>query len=166
MLWFCPEVLDIWTAEVFSPQGFKLLVLYVFSLQVKTIKVSNVSLGASEQDLKEFFSFSGDIEYVEMQSHDERSQIAFVTFKDPQGAETAVLLSVIFLTLIISWYMSIKYGYLWINKVSRALDQFVLDHHPKHHIFIIESSGLRTTTLFVIIQKASPLDDAFSFLAR
>ncbi|CAK8561724.1 unnamed protein product [Lathyrus sativus] len=62
-------------------------------MSVKTIKVSNVSLGASEQDLKEFFSFSGDIEYVEMQSHDERSQIAFVTFKDPQGAETAVLLS-------------------------------------------------------------------------
>lgn len=31
-----------------------------------TVKVSNVSLGASEQDLKEFFSFSGDIEYVEM----------------------------------------------------------------------------------------------------
>lgn len=29
--------------------------------------VSNVSLGASEQDIKEFFSFSGEIEYVEMQ---------------------------------------------------------------------------------------------------
>jgi RNA recognition motif-containing protein len=53
-------------AEVGSPQSFKLLMLLVFSLQIKTIKVSNVSLGASEQDLKEFFSFSGDIEYVEM----------------------------------------------------------------------------------------------------
>lgn len=31
------------------------------------MKVSNVSLGASERDIKEFFSFSGDIEYVEMQ---------------------------------------------------------------------------------------------------
>lgn len=30
------------------------------------MKVSNASLGASEQDIKEFFSFSGDIEYVEM----------------------------------------------------------------------------------------------------
>lgn len=30
------------------------------------MKVSNVSLGALEQDIKEFFSFSGDIEYVEM----------------------------------------------------------------------------------------------------
>jgi len=31
------------------------------------VKVSNVSLGASERDIKEFFSFSGKIEYVEMQ---------------------------------------------------------------------------------------------------
>ncbi|KAL3497883.1 hypothetical protein ACH5RR_040615 [Cinchona calisaya] len=62
-------------------------------MSIRTVKVSNVSLGASERDLKEFFSFSGDIEYVEMRSDTERSQIAFVTFKDSQGAETAVLLS-------------------------------------------------------------------------
>ncbi|GLT91251.1 hypothetical protein SLE2022_091480 [Rubroshorea leprosula] len=62
-------------------------------MSVKTVKVSDVSLGATERDIKEFFSFSGDIEYVEMQSNDERSQIAYVTFKDTQGAETAVLLS-------------------------------------------------------------------------
>ncbi|PSR93562.1 Binding partner of like, partial [Actinidia chinensis var. chinensis] len=60
---------------------------------IRTVKVSNVSLGATLQDIKEFFSFSGDIEYVEMRSDTERSQIAFVTFKDSQGAETAVLLS-------------------------------------------------------------------------
>ncbi|KAF6148524.1 hypothetical protein GIB67_042483 [Kingdonia uniflora] len=59
----------------------------------RSVKVSNVSLSASEQDIKEFFSFSGDIEYVEMQSGNERSQIAYVTFKDSQGAETALLLS-------------------------------------------------------------------------
>ncbi|XP_047976103.1 binding partner of ACD11 1-like isoform X1 [Salvia hispanica] len=61
--------------------------------QIKTVKVSNLSLGASERDVHEFFSFSGDIEYVEMRSDTERSQIAFVTFKDVQGAETAILLS-------------------------------------------------------------------------
>ncbi|KAK3447461.1 hypothetical protein EUGRSUZ_A02974 [Eucalyptus grandis] len=60
---------------------------------VRTVKVSNLSLSASELDIKEFFSFSGEIEYVEMQSSNERSQVAYVTFKDPQGAETAVLLS-------------------------------------------------------------------------
>lgn len=89
------------------------------------MKVINVSLSASEQDIKEFFSFSGDIEYIEMKrlfpiflgflnigfsfsinyskenpchkhhfSENERAQNAFVTFKEPQGAETAVLLSV------------------------------------------------------------------------
>ncbi|CAK9138267.1 unnamed protein product [Ilex paraguariensis] len=62
-------------------------------MSIRTVKVSNVSLGAYEQDIKEFFSFSGDIEYVEMRSDTERSQIAFVTFKNFQGAETAVLLS-------------------------------------------------------------------------
>ncbi|KAL1068992.1 hypothetical protein V6Z11_D12G235800 [Gossypium hirsutum] len=60
---------------------------------IKTIKVSNVSLQATERDINEFFSFSGDIEYVEMQSDNERSLIAYVTFKDSQGAETAILLS-------------------------------------------------------------------------
>ncbi|KAI4377982.1 hypothetical protein MLD38_015529 [Melastoma candidum] len=62
-------------------------------MSLTTVKVSNVSLGATERDIKEFFSFSGDITYVEMHSYTERSQIAYVTFKDSQGAETAVLLS-------------------------------------------------------------------------
>ncbi|KAI3522629.1 hypothetical protein L1887_00560 [Cichorium endivia] len=62
-------------------------------MSVKTVKVSNLSLKASPRDVREFFSFSGDIAYVEVQSNDENSQNAFVTFKDTQGAETAVLLS-------------------------------------------------------------------------
>jgi hypothetical protein len=32
-----------------------------------TVKVHNVSLQASERDIKEFFCFSGDIVHVEMQ---------------------------------------------------------------------------------------------------
>ncbi|KAG6687877.1 hypothetical protein I3843_11G096100 [Carya illinoinensis] len=62
-------------------------------MSIKTVKVSNVSLGASDRDIREFFSFSGDIDFIEMRSDNERSQIAYVTFKDSQGAETAVLLS-------------------------------------------------------------------------
>ncbi|CAM8905902.1 unnamed protein product [Rhodiola kirilowii] len=61
--------------------------------QVTTVKVSNLSLGASEQDVQEFFSFSGEIHYVELKSDSERSQVAYVTFKDRQGADTAILLS-------------------------------------------------------------------------
>lgn len=62
-------------------------------MSMASVKVSNVSLGATEQDLKEFFSFSGDIECVEVKSGDALSQIAYVTFKESQGAETAILLS-------------------------------------------------------------------------
>lgn len=62
-------------------------------MSVRTVKVSNISLAASERDIKEFFSFSGDIQYVEMRSESERSQLAYVTFKEPQGADTAILLS-------------------------------------------------------------------------
>lgn len=55
--------------------------------------MSSVSLGASEHDIKEFFSFSGEIDHVDLQSDNERSQIAYVIFKEPKGADTAVLLS-------------------------------------------------------------------------
>ncbi|CAL5425758.1 unnamed protein product [Camellia sinensis] len=61
--------------------------------EVGTVKVSNISLATSEKDIKEFFSFSGDIQYVEMQRETETSQLAYVTFKESQGADTAMLLT-------------------------------------------------------------------------
>ncbi|CAI8605418.1 unnamed protein product [Vicia faba] len=60
---------------------------------IRTVKVSNISLITSKQDIEEFFSFSGDIQYIEMQRESDRTQVAYVTFKDSQGAETAVLLT-------------------------------------------------------------------------
>lgn len=41
-------------------------VFFVLLLQIRTVQVSNISLAASERDIKEFFSFSGDIQFVEM----------------------------------------------------------------------------------------------------
>ncbi|KAA3457702.1 binding partner of ACD11 1-like [Gossypium australe] len=76
-------------------------------MAIQSVKVGNVSLGASEQDIKEFFSFSGDIEHVEMHGNNERSQVAYVTFKDPQGAETAVLLSVRTYLISFEFFVSI-----------------------------------------------------------
>lgn len=55
--------------------------LYPFIfLKVTTVKVSNVSLQASQRDLKEFFSFSGDIVYVEMQKYVYVFQCSFYLF--------------------------------------------------------------------------------------
>ncbi|KAH9794428.1 RRM domain-containing protein [Citrus sinensis] len=61
--------------------------------EIKTLEVSNVSLVVSEEDIKEFFSFSGEIQYVEMRSESDTTQLVYVTFKDSQGADTALLLS-------------------------------------------------------------------------
>ncbi|CAN6569783.1 unnamed protein product [Malus baccata var. baccata] len=58
-------------------------------MEIRTLKVSNVSLAATEHDLKDFFSFSGEVEYIEIQGDNERSQVAYVTFKDFKGAETS-----------------------------------------------------------------------------
>ncbi|XP_050887380.1 binding partner of ACD11 1 isoform X1 [Lathyrus oleraceus] len=60
---------------------------------IRTVKVSNISQITSKQDIEEFFSFSGDIQYIEIQRESDRTQVAYVTFKDSQGAETAVLLT-------------------------------------------------------------------------
>jgi hypothetical protein len=46
-------------------QRFNLIAHLFF--QVKTVKVSHLSLNALKREITEFFSFSGDIEYVEMQ---------------------------------------------------------------------------------------------------
>lgn len=58
--------------------------------QVRSVKVGNLSSGATEHDIKEFFSFSGEVESIDIQSNEHS---AYVTFKETQGAETAVLLS-------------------------------------------------------------------------
>ncbi|KAK7264001.1 hypothetical protein RJT34_31602 [Clitoria ternatea] len=58
--------------------------------KIRSVKVSNISSGTTEKDLKEFLTFPGKIELIEMQRN---SQVAYVTFSTPEGAETAVLLS-------------------------------------------------------------------------
>ncbi|KAG2562572.1 hypothetical protein PVAP13_8KG272800 [Panicum virgatum] len=62
-------------------------------MAVRTIKVTNIPLSATAENMKEFFSFSGEIEYVEMRRDSETSQVAYVTFKEFHGADTALLLS-------------------------------------------------------------------------
>lgn len=93
-------------------------------MQIRTVKISNLSPGASARDIRELFSSSGEIEYIELHrfvnkmfslhkstcdnvnllhhliiyfcSYFEQSQIAYVTFKDSKGADNAVRHSVIF----------------------------------------------------------------------
>ncbi|PWA35939.1 nucleotide-binding alpha-beta plait domain-containing protein [Artemisia annua] len=61
--------------------------------EIKTVEVSNISMDVKDKDIREFFSFSGPIHYIEMKSESESVKHAFVTYKDSQGAETAALLT-------------------------------------------------------------------------
>lgn len=58
-----------------------------------TIQVSNVSSRATVRDIQNFFSFSGHINHIDLRSDGQWSQVAFVTFKDADALDTAVLLS-------------------------------------------------------------------------
>ncbi|XP_028068365.1 binding partner of ACD11 1 [Camellia sinensis] len=62
-------------------------------MQTRTVQVGNVSDLASEREIHEFFSFSGDIEHIEIRRDTGQSKTAFVTFKDPKALEIALLLS-------------------------------------------------------------------------
>ncbi|XP_076960158.1 binding partner of ACD11 1-like [Bidens hawaiensis] len=63
------------------------------NVEIKTVEVSNIAMAVTEKDIWEFFSFSGNIHYIEMKSDSEATKHAFVTFKEAQGANTAVLLT-------------------------------------------------------------------------
>lgn len=59
----------------------------------RTVQVKQLSDLASEREIHEFFSFSGEIEHIEIRRDLPQSRTAFVTFKDPKALEIALLLS-------------------------------------------------------------------------
>ncbi|ESQ50656.1 hypothetical protein EUTSA_v10022812mg [Eutrema salsugineum] len=62
-------------------------------MQTRSVQVKNVSDLATEREIHEFFSFSGDIDHIEIIQEAGNSRIAFVTFNDPKALEIALLLS-------------------------------------------------------------------------
>ncbi|XP_039017590.1 binding partner of ACD11 1-like [Hibiscus syriacus] len=63
------------------------------TMQTRTVQVKNLSDLATEREIHEFFSFSGDIEHIEIISETSQLKTAYVTFKDPKALEIALLLS-------------------------------------------------------------------------
>ncbi|KAG9452100.1 hypothetical protein H6P81_005004 [Aristolochia fimbriata] len=62
-------------------------------MQTRTVEVGHISDLATEREIQEFFSFSGEIEHIEIQRGLGGTRTAFVTFKDPRALEIALLLS-------------------------------------------------------------------------
>ncbi|GLT47757.1 hypothetical protein SLA2020_214230 [Shorea laevis] len=63
------------------------------TMQTRTVQVKQVSDLATEREIHEFFSFTGDIEHIEITREPGQSKTAFVTFRDPKALEIALLLS-------------------------------------------------------------------------
>ncbi|KAL8204870.1 hypothetical protein R6Q57_010493 [Mikania cordata] len=62
-------------------------------MQTRTVQVEQLSDLATEREIHEFFSFSGEIEHIQICRDSERRKTAFVTFRDPKALEIALLLS-------------------------------------------------------------------------
>ncbi|XP_057524918.1 binding partner of ACD11 1 isoform X2 [Amaranthus tricolor] len=62
-------------------------------MQTKTVQVSNLSDLATEREVHDFFSFSGDIDHIEIRRESSNSKKAFVTFREEKALEIALLLS-------------------------------------------------------------------------
>ncbi|KAF3579594.1 hypothetical protein DY000_02031404, partial [Brassica cretica] len=52
----------------------------------------NVSDLATVRDIQEFFSFSGNIDHIDILKNAEQSRVAFVSFPEPKALEIALLL--------------------------------------------------------------------------
>ncbi|KAK4746542.1 hypothetical protein SAY87_012854 [Trapa incisa] len=61
--------------------------------QTRSVQVTQLSDLATEREIHEFFSFSGEIEHVEIRREAGELRTAFVTFKDAKALEIALLLS-------------------------------------------------------------------------
>lgn len=81
--------------------------------QPRTVQVKQLSDLASEGEIREFFSFSGEIEHIEIRREPPpllaQSRTAFVTFKDPKALEIALLLSV-YLQLVLFFTFVMLYS--------------------------------------------------------
>ncbi|CAN1791021.1 Binding partner of ACD11 1 [Linum perenne] len=59
----------------------------------RTVQVKELSDLAGEREIHEFFSFSGEIEHIQIHRSSDNGKSAFVTFKDAKALEIALLLS-------------------------------------------------------------------------
>ncbi|PKI32942.1 hypothetical protein CRG98_046669 [Punica granatum] len=88
------EVLKLSSCSTLAAAAAAGCVIIAAASETRTVQVRQLSDLATEREIHEFFSFSGEIEHVEILSEAGELRTAFVTFKDPKALEIALLLSV------------------------------------------------------------------------
>ncbi|CAD5173643.1 unnamed protein product [Musa acuminata subsp. malaccensis] len=94
-------------------------------METRTVQVGNISDLAGEREIREFFSFSGDIEHLEIRGDAGTPRLAFVTFKDPKALEIALLLSG---ATIVDRIVSIAPVENYVPMVEVKLNSFLFRH--------------------------------------
>ncbi|XP_076901191.1 binding partner of ACD11 1-like [Bidens hawaiensis] len=79
--------------SILNPNFHNLLIRLLNLLQTRTVQVEQLSDLATEREIHEFFSFSGEIDHIQICRDCGRKKSAFVTFTDPKALEIALLLS-------------------------------------------------------------------------
>ncbi|CAF1835654.1 unnamed protein product [Brassica oleracea var. botrytis] len=64
-------------------------------MQTRSVNVSDL---ATVRDIQEFFSFSGNIDHIDILKNAEQSRVAFVSFTEPKALEIALFLFVCYIT--------------------------------------------------------------------
>ncbi|XVE90197.1 hypothetical protein DITRI_Ditri20bG0059400 [Diplodiscus trichospermus] len=110
-------------------------------MQTRTVQVKNLSDLASEREIHEFFSFSGDIEHIEILGESGQSKTAYVTFKDPKALEIALLLSgATMVDKIVTVIRAENYLPKLVINVSRMVDD-TMTITPSGHSALIDEQG-------------------------
>ncbi|XXG73986.1 hypothetical protein AAC387_Pa07g2824 [Persea americana] len=136
-------------------------------MQTRTVQVGHISDLAGEREIREFFSFSGDIEHVEIQSGFGEGKCAFVTFKEPRALEIALLLSG---ATIVDQVVSITPAENYMPKVEEQemviTDQLVNITPAENYTSDVESSPKSTSPSNGRIYVSKAQDVVSSMLAK
>ncbi|XP_062214586.1 binding partner of ACD11 1-like [Phragmites australis] len=131
---------------------------------VRTVRVRNISDLATEREVREFFSFSGEIEKVDIRFDGVATgRTAYVTFKDPNALEIALLLSgativdqVVNITPAEDYiYIPVTEQHLVVNEVTSASSAPTadLEHSteanasPTGHVYAIKAHDVITSVI-------------------
>ncbi|TVU45026.1 hypothetical protein EJB05_04495 [Eragrostis curvula] len=131
---------------------------------VRTVRVRNISDLATEREVREFFSFSGEIEHVDIRLDGVATgRTAYVTFKEPKALEIALLLSgATIVDQIVNITPAEDYIYIPITEQQVAVNEVTstssvrtadLEHSaeatasPTRHVYVSKAHDVITTVI-------------------
>ncbi|WCJ27610.1 RNA-binding (RRM/RBD/RNP motifs) family protein [Euphorbia peplus] len=121
-----------------------------------TVEVTGLSPKITEEDLHEFFSFSGSILHVEIVRSGDYACTAYVTFKNAYSQETASLLSGATIldqrVCITRWGQYVDEFDLWNRSTSRAEDE-TESYQPQERSQYVSSAGEAVTVAQEVVKS-------------